>query len=286
MDDAGDQKRLYDLHARADARLRVDDVDGALTLLGEALALDPRDEVSRRMRETAERRRDQLAEPAAAPAGGPNSRSDEFTALMRRRRHREAVALAELILSAGPSLHDLRVFWDPWSWPEGLSRAERIERSGLREMERELGEGNPWLLYYRADLKGSDGGFDDYDRIAGLPAQRYGWMLMKAGRAALFSGRFEKAEEWLQRALEACSLDWRARCLLAETRLCLGRTKPAFDAMDAALAQAGPGEKGQVLAWSGELYLWIGEYRKALSLFEAACGLGARHAFAWKGRRC
>ncbi|UPT75767.1 MAG: tetratricopeptide repeat protein [Elusimicrobiota bacterium] len=218
-----------------------------------------------------------LAAGAGALGGG-----ERFTALMRLGRHRAAVAEAERILRGpGPSVDDLRAFWDPWEWDPARTQERRRE---LARLERALprGAANPWALYYRADLHDPDEE-SVLLRVAALPRARYGWMLAKAGLSDLIAGRFARAAARLRAGLAHRARDWRTRGLLAEALLCLGRTRAAYAELDRALPEAPAEEKGQVHAWRGLLRLWRGEYAEALRLFEEALTLGAPYAAAWRG---
>ncbi|MBI2788833.1 MAG: tetratricopeptide repeat protein [Elusimicrobia bacterium] len=177
---------------------------------------------------------------------------------------------------------DLRAFWDPWEWDERAPREALLRE--LAALERALGPKprGPWLHYYRGSLSGPDG-LPHFERLAGYPAKRYGWMWFRAASAALLASRFEDAAAWFQRSLAAKPADWRAHCFLAEARLCLGRRAEAFAGMDRALRAAPASEKGQVLAWRGAFELWLGRYDRALALLDEAAALGAQCAHCWRG---
>lgn len=205
--------------------------------------------------------------------------AERFMALMKLRRHAAAVVTAEKILDASPGLREIRGFWDPWEWDERVSREEHLRE--LRVLERAVPRG-PWLHFYRGVLSGPKG-LAHFAKLAAYPARRYGWMFHKAGATALAAAEFETAARWLKRSLAGRPADWRARGFLAEARLCLGQTKEAFAEMDRALRQSPPEDRGDVLAWRGELDLWLGNYRKALAGLAEAEALGARGAYGWRG---
>lgn len=212
--------------------------------------------------------------------GGTLGGGEAFSALMKLGRHKEAVARGERVLDGKPSLDDMRWFWNPWGWDERGSPAAR--RTELAKMARTVGARSPWLHFYRGDLGGAQG-LASYARLAAFPAKRYGWMLMKAGRAAFNAGRFDDGVAWLTASLGHTAVDWRARGYLAEGLLCLGREQEAFAQLDRALRDAPEKERGDVLAWRGALDLWTGRYEEALGRLEEACGLGATFAYCWRG---
>jgi tetratricopeptide (TPR) repeat protein len=211
---------------------------------------------------------------------GELPRADRFRALMKLGRHKEAVAAAERILDEGPSVNDLRVFWDPWEWDDRLPRSDRLKE--LKRLERALGrKPSPWLHYYRAELLGPDGAAE-FQPIAAFPRARYGWMFAKAGLSAHCGARFEQAVAWFKLALEAKPADWRTHGFLAEAYLCLRRPAEAFAEMEKARRAAAPEDAGQALAWSGALDLWLGRYEEALVRLEKACALDAPCAYSWR----
>lgn len=223
-----------------------------------------------------------LLRRAVALARKRGALGEEFKALMKLRRGKEAVAAAENILDRRPGLDDLRCFWDPWEWDERAPREELLAE--LKAFERSLGPRprGPWLHYYRGFLSGP-GGLANFERLEDFPAKRYGWMYFRAASEALLACEFERAADWFRRCLAGKPADWRAHCFLAETYLCLGRRDDAFAEMDLALKAAPESEAGQVLAWRGAFELWLGRYEEALALLDRAAALGAQCAFCWRG---
>lgn len=207
---------------------------------------------------------------------------EAFSALMKLGRYKAAVARAERVLDGTPDLADMRAFWNPWSWDARMSPAQRC--SEIRKMARALrpDSDSPWLHFYRGDFSDSED-LLDFERISGHPSKRYGWMFMKAGRAAFTVGRFDKAVEWFKIALAHKSVDWRAHAYLAEGLLCLRRPKAAYAQMDRALRAAPEREARDVLAWRGALDLWLGRYEEALAHLDRACRMDASFAYCWRG---
>lgn len=213
----------------------------------------------------------------------PISRLDRFRSLMKLGRYKQAIAEAEKILDEGPTLDDIRTFWDPWEWDDRRPRSDRLK--ALKKLERALGKRarSPWLHYYRAELVGPEKGMAHFSALAGFPAKRYGWMFSKAGLAAHCAARFDVAARWFKIALRSKPADWRTNAFLAEAYLCLRRPKEALDEMEHARAAAPPEDAGQVLAWRGAFDLWMGRYEEALARLDEACGLDAQCAFSWRG---
>ncbi|MDD5629212.1 MAG: hypothetical protein PHU21_09110 [Elusimicrobia bacterium] len=122
------------------------------------------------------------------------------------------------------------------------------------------------------------------DRLAGLP-RRYGWMRWHRG-LLLLNNRWDCAEAAadLRAVLESAPQVWKARALLAEIALVKGAPTRAFAEMDALLDSVPPEDRGSVLAWRGEMRLWLGSYRKALrDLDEAAACRSSALALCWRG---
>lgn len=213
---------------------------------------------------------------------GTLSTAERFMALMKLGRYQDALRCAERILDGTPGLDDLRAFWDPWEWDERRPRGERLRELGA--FTRAVGTKSyaPWLAYYQADLGGPED-LSRFERLSAYSLRRYGWMYAKSGLAALCSGRYALASDWLSTAVRGGPIDWRTYGFLAEAYLCLGRPALARSAMNKAARAAPKNEGGQVLAWKGALELWSGDYREARETLTEAARLGAPYAPAWLG---
>ncbi|HNT97294.1 MAG TPA: hypothetical protein PKK31_03395 [Elusimicrobiales bacterium] len=112
--------------------------------------------------------------------------------------------------------------------------------------------------------------------------RRYGWMLKEAGRKRLFSQPpdYRGARGALLRALASPPPEADAFGRLAEAELCLGRSGAAFGWLKKGLA-ACPGQEGELLAWRGELRLFLGDYGGALADLRAAARKKAFYAHTW-----
>lgn len=251
--------------------LRLDPGNARIRLVhGQSLYISGRVEAGRALLRSGLRR-----------AGGALTPAERFKTLMKLGRYREALRAAEKILDAGASLDDLRAFWDPWEWDE--RRSLKDHRAELKRLRAAVGSApGPWLHYYSGSLKGP-AALAHFDELARFPPRRYGWMYFRAGLMALAASDFRRAADWFERALLHKPADWRARCFLAEARLCLGDTERALTEMDRALKEASEKEAGQVLAWRGAFDLWLGRYDQALERLERAAAMSAQCAFCWKG---
>jgi tetratricopeptide (TPR) repeat protein len=283
---AAAKKKVVDvLRSIASAYLFAGRLDDAARVFRGLLRSSPRDAraslgLAAVMRARAEPGKEKkILSRADLGAGIPGG--DRFRTLMKLGRHKEAIAEAERILDAGPTLNDLRIFWDPWEWDDRRPRSDRLKE--LRKLERALGPKprTPWLHYYRAELLGPSG-MEHFEPISAFPHERYGWMFAKAGLMAHCEARFETAARWFGIALKSKPVDWRTHAFLAEACLCLRRPADALAEMDKALAAAPSEDGGQVLAWRGALDLWMGRYDEALARLEEACALDAQCAFCWR----
>lgn len=215
----------------------------------------------------------------ALAKGSVLDRAARFRALMRLRRCAEAARLAERTLDAGPSLADLRAFWDPWE------KDDRPERGGPEADWRAVGRSlrgvrGPWRAFYLGMLDGPRG----LGHFDGLPrGGRYGWMQYGAAMKALFSGGFRRAIDSFGVALRRAPADWRGHGYLAEAHACVDEPALALRQMARAAAAAPPPERAQALAWQSELDLWLGDYETALARASRAAELGAPFAHGWKG---
>lgn len=205
-----------------------------------------------------------------------------FASLMRLGLWGRAFALAEEILDGGAQLADVRMFWDPWS-SDSLADPAAFREERARSLSRYLARrpGSPWALYYRGTLSDGAARFRDLSKVARLP-RRYGWMNLKAGWALLSEGRFTEAAGLLRQAKERRPCDWWAHGFLAEAYLCLGRRGAALKELERARFAAPAEELGQVLAWRGELLLWLGRWKQAEAELARAERLGSLFAPAWR----
>jgi tetratricopeptide (TPR) repeat protein len=122
------------------------------------------------------------------------------------------------------------------------------------------------------------------EKFLGLP-RRYGWMRWHRGLMLLNnSWDCAKAAAEFQAVLDGAPQVWKARALLAEIALCQGDRAGAFRAMDD-IVRTVPMEmdRASVLAWRGEMRLWMGEYRQALRDLDAAVAGRSPLALCWRG---
>lgn len=198
---------------------------------------------------------------------------------MRRGDFRRAFAVGERILDAGLTLPAMRLFWDPWEGEraDGAAQTRRIQ--ALNRLAR-APTPRPWPHYYLGSLTLDA---SEAEPVCRFPSARYGWMQAKAGWLHLRQGSFHKAAALLKTALSVRPSDWRGHGFLAEAYLCLGETRAALAALSRAAADAPRTEKGEALAWRGELELWFGRYRDALRTLDRACESGGLWGYCWRG---
>ncbi len=148
----------------------------------------------------------------------------------------------------------------------------------------------PWARFLRlalCALCGATGERDtreaDCAALARVPP-RYGWMRGLTGQWRLINRRdYAAAERDFRAAAGACEPgDWTSWCFLGETLLCRGREKEAFAALAEARRVVPPGSAADVLAWEGELRLWLGQAAAARATLDKAIRLGAIYAEGWK----
>jgi tetratricopeptide (TPR) repeat protein len=146
--------------------------------------------------------------------------------------------------------------------------------------------GSPWLrffLYLALSKAEHPGGIAASLNILGkFPGKRYGWMRSGIAKKLLVACQFKAAALEFTAVLRSRPQLVKARCLLAEAYLCLGRPREAFEEFSRAEADAGSG-KGYVLGWRGEALLWAGRYEEALACLDRAVNSGCRMAICWRG---
>ena len=178
------------------------------------------------------------------------------------------------------------------AWPENWLRQhdDAFYAAHLRAVERQARTRprSPWPWFFRASLllrrnRYLEAGAQA-ERLARFPEARYGWMRYVTGLALLLGCRYEAAAGEFEAALRSRPADWKARCHLAETMLCLGRRDEAFAQFDAAETEAAKvGAACEVWAWRGEARIWVGEVKAALADLDRAVAAGAKLALCWRG---
>ena len=227
--------------------------------------------------------------PMVARPAGLFDRLEKFKLLIALTRYSEAIAEAERILDEESSHRTIEILKFPWNTvvfarPESRSALE-IDRRILRGLI-SRGRAAPWAHYYLSQLTEKS----DPEHIASLKAvakaspRRYGWMWRELAVLRLEHYDYTGAIKAFR--ISAASTKpglWRSHAFCAETYVFLGRPQKALLEFLRAVAAAPEGEKGEALAWMGELCLWLGRYRDALTLFDRAIPLGGLYAYCWRG---
>lgn len=152
-------------------------------------------------------------------------------------------------------------------WPE---LAARFERGSGALSERTILDSGTY-----ARLKGA------LDAFLALGGEAPAWALALRGEARVKIGQTEGAAADLRRALTldpACPKAW---AWLGESLYCEDDAKGALAAFDKAVKLA-PDDAG-LLAWRGQLKLWLGKYESARKDLDGALKRDAVWARAWRG---
>ncbi|MCM2305315.1 MAG: tetratricopeptide repeat protein [Elusimicrobia bacterium] len=230
-----------------------------------------------------------------ARAGAGDKLSTEwpqiFSALMCARLYPQAFRLGEAVLDAHGRFESPGQLM--WPWWRMIRRAVAEDRFVALELGRmraagESGEFPHWYAYYRAILLSDQGRNGDamaeYEKLKPLDSDRYSWMwqsfvLVKLGEMD-FDGAIAISRDILSRAPS----HWWVRCRMAEAYLARGDAERGLREFEEAGRTCGPGLKGEVLTWHGEVLLWLGDYAGALEKLDAAVALGAKtFVFGWRG---
>lgn len=219
-----------------------------------------------------------------------------FCALLAGGRGAEAFRLGEAALDgflAQASPCELAGLLWPWSRSvkrsvgEGPFCEELLESLGPAR-----GEHARWTAYLRCvlliALDRHEEALAGRGTLEGAPEERFFWMRMAYGLAALSACDPEAAEAELSAALARRPDLWWARCRLAESLLVRGREADARRELDAACAlarEAGDASSlREALTWRGEVLLWLGDYDGALGDLDEASRLGAvTFTAGWRG---
>jgi len=294
------------------ARLAVHrgDLEAAAAGYREALALNPAAlevyfylaEALMRLERTAEMDAP-LREAARAcpePADGDlQGWTDRFRLALLRREFAEAFRIGERILDGGRRVQHVEVL----RWPTIIEEYDftcastEYHEKALAELDRlkKVQPKLPWASYYRIILlradaarKFRDGAEEllaaDHAAVEAAPGERYGWMLMETAKKRFYAGEFPEALRLLRAVVRSTVPGgWLAQCMIGETLVCQGKVPEAFAALREAEAMASEFEKGNVIAWTGEMRLWLGEYERALESLDDALTRSAQYAHCWKG---
>ncbi|MHB0995656.1 MAG: tetratricopeptide repeat protein [Elusimicrobiales bacterium] len=203
-------------------------------------------------------------------------------------RYAEAFAAAEEVLDAPPPDAVLSRLWNPWgdrssAMPAGFlqSRLARLEGAKLPpglEHYRTFLRGA--LRYYSGDYKGA---LKTLAVTPARPPERYGWMRLPAGLAALYLCDFRRAEKEFSAAERAAVSRVTAMGRLAEVFACTGRRAAALRKMRAAQRVSPLWARAGLLAWEGQLLLFTGKYKESLAPLSEGGRLGDDAAWCWRG---
>ena len=230
---------------------------------------------------------------AVAPRRGEtSSRLTRIMLLVGLRRYEEAFREADELLKNDRRLSTVWSLIWPWKYwidvvptPAAASCFRRQHLPVLSALI-ERGRSLAWAHYYRGILlrrMGTTvGGAADFDQVARQKDIRP-WMFFEVGLSRLYRGDFPGALSALKRTLGVTvPVNWMSHAFLGETLVCRGRPRQGLREFDRA-CRAAPHLKGDVLAWRGEMHLWLGQYSEALEVLDRAIAAGGRFAFAWRG---
>jgi tetratricopeptide (TPR) repeat protein len=224
---------------------------------------------------------------------------ERFRLAFLLRDFKEAFRIGDLVLDRTRRAE----FVETLRWPTIIEEydftcaSDDYHRLALAELGRlaDAEPRRPWAHYYRLILSravaarrlsgGEDAGLrDDERRVERLAGKRYGWMLMESAKKRLYAGEFPAAVRLLKAVVDATDPpNWLAQCMVGEALVCRGLTAEAFAAFEAAERIAPEFERGNVLAWKGEMLLWLGDYPRAMDALDEALTRSSQYAHCWKG---
>ena len=224
---------------------------------------------------------------------------DRFRLAMTRCDFAEAFRIGEYVLDRSRRLEHVETL----RWPTIIEEYDltcappEFHRRALARLDRlaRTRPKAPWVYYYRIIIYGAMAAKEfredtervlrpDHERIRRADDARFGWMLMESAKRRLYAEDFPEAVKLFEAVARSTQPEgWLARCLAGEALVCQGKIPKAFAAFDAAERAAPEFEKGNVLAWRGEMRLWLGQYTEAISDLDQALTRSAQYAHCWKG---
>jgi tetratricopeptide (TPR) repeat protein len=227
----------------------------------------------------------------SSPAEIARQWPEAFSALLCAGRYAQAFRLADaMLLRLGPPEVPTAFLW-PWSpkthravGEQGFCAKElaRVRRAG------KTGISPHWFAYCRALLLDQLGckkeALAERRALERLPGLRCSWMLQPFVLTLLSLEDFAAAIVLSRRILKHAPRHWWVRCRMAEALLATGRGEQARRELETAQRLCRESDRPEVLTWHGEVLLWLGRYREALSKFDEAVRLGGRtFVYGWRG---
>ena len=150
------------------------------------------------------------------------------------------------------------------------------------------GRFRPWYILLTTvlldRLRWTSEALRESEKLVSLPG-RYGWMRWHRG-LMLLNNHWDKAAAAaeFQAVLESMPQVWKARALLAEIALIQGAADRAFREITTLFDVVPSEDRGALLAWRGEMRLWLGQYREALRDLDSAVACrSSALALCWRG---
>ena len=227
--------------------------------------------------------------PAVARPRSLFERIEKFKLLIALKRYAAAISEAERIQDEELSHRTVEVLKFPWNRvlfarPDSLRGLEADRRILRRLISR--GRAAPWAHYYLSQLTHKTDAEHGVclKAVGRTPPRRYGWMWREVAFLRLENYDYSGAIAAFRVSARATSpASWRSHAFCAEVHVFLGRRKTALLEFLRAVEAAPDEEKGEALAWMGELCLWLGRYEDALTLFDRAIPRGGLFAYCWRG---
>jgi len=203
-------------------------------------------------------------------------------------RYDIAFVTAERIIGSPGRENVLSRLWNPWgdrssACPAGFfpDRLARLARARIRKE----------LEHYRTFFRGvllfnsgrNDAALREFGRLPELAPERYGWMRFPEGWARLYARDYRGALEAFRQSARSEMSRIPSMGRIAEIHICTGRTARGFAELRNALKAAPVREIPGLHSWEGELRLFTGDYRAALTALTKGAELGDDVAFCWRG---
>lgn len=226
-----------------------------------------------------------------AAAAGAGSSAELFKAYCMLSHYEKACEILALLTLPGEarSRCGLLSIAHPWCLEYSLPKSYFMEHARRLGKEKPCPRLKGFMTYLKCTLNMNLHGSAKEAARARLGvliekgSGKYDFARYLTGWNSLYAGRYDRAAADFQNMLTIGYRHLVVHCSLGEALLCKGGIRAGLEQFKAAYSSAPGPEKESVLAWEGEMRLFLKQYRRAVGLLK---NNKCRHAACWLGAAC